>query len=254
MSAITTTTTTASTPRVEARITTVATRLGKSFVTSDKVHVKRAEDVLNLRNLGLSYAGMEKRITVALGYRPGGATGSTFGRYGQVIDVLAVPAVDAVIGTGDAREAIVSALYRLTGPTPKSGTMAGTSPAERLTRAQAELAKAKGSGHAVEILAAMVADFNRGEVIDATTPPARPVAGEASNGGAAPVEAPAPAVQATAEDAQAAMAAHGTSALIAELTRRYSGSRATVHSADVEALAALASRVEALVTADRVSK
>lgn len=236
-------------PATDAQIARVITRhsqsLGKSFADRKGVHVTRIADVLALRNAGLSYAGMEKNVTVALGYRPAGATGSTFGRYGQIIDTIARPDVDAIIGTSGAREAIVNALYRLSGPTPKSGQFAGTSPAARLASAADQIGKASGSAHAVEILDAMVAGFNAGEVTDATAPAKRQPAIGAQGADTEPTE---PTAQSGSDDTGIrvtnVLAGATVLSLIAELTRRVGNTRQTFDDVIVEAFDALAAAVE----------
>lgn len=87
----------------------------------------------------------------------------------------------------------------------------------------------------------------------------RNVAGEAANGGKAPKADKAPKGSDDDDDKPisanaAALSGATIGALVAELTRRFSGKGATVNSDDVEALTSLVSQVEALVMGDKVSR
>lgn len=169
--------------KVAAKIDRLAKSLGATYADRKGVHVKRAEIILDMRNLGLSYAGIEKAVIVALGYRPQGFSASTAQRYGLVIDATTREDVAAMLGTGDAREAVVNALYRLAGPTPKRGAYAGTRPADRVREVVELIIRGKGSADAVNAATAAVDAFNAGEVADATATPQRAVGGEAADGG-----------------------------------------------------------------------
>jgi len=139
------------------------------------------------------------------------------------------------------------ALYRI----------AQTGKASDVARAAELGRKATDGDAAFTAVDAIKAELNRETHKSLTTPAQREVAGEAADGGKAPkaddtddVGEPAPKTRtANAGD----LASVGTAALIAELASRYAGTKAGVHPDDLEALTALMSRVESLVTNGRVA-
>lgn len=171
----------------------------------------------------------------------------TIERLGYVADAL-TGEWNAGILTGSDADGIVASLYRIA----QIGRAADVARAAEMGR------KCPDAESAFTAVDAVREELNAAQHKSLTAAPARPVAGEAADGGKSPAQGP----QAPAQDdgdtttGQNALRLSdvGTGALIAELTRRYSGKRASVLSADADALAALTATVEALVTAGRVAK
>jgi hypothetical protein len=230
-----------------------------------------ARKVGALRNAGVSVRGVVALMSVAgSGTLPVGK--GTIERIGYVADALSGEYAEAVTGpdayvavptrkvgqdgkplviTTPAPEALAAVFYRVA----QNGKASDVARAAELARKSAD---AQGAWDAV---AGVRDELNAAEYRSLTTAPVRPVAGEAGDGGKSPATEPTePQVTEPADDgdvttgqAQARLSDVGTGALIAELTRRYSGKRASVLSADADALAALAARVEELVTSGRVA-
>jgi hypothetical protein len=225
----------------------IVTSLVKTFTTSDTIHVRRARYVGALVEAGFSVSQIDSIVRAHHGVVPG-LNRSSIGRYRVVYVQSTREDVSGALTTDDARAAVVGAFARLS-----------VKSAELVTRAADEIAKAKGSAHAVEIAESHVRALNDAEsgaavaeLQGAAKETARPVAGTAdvSDKGEADENTTA---ELAAADVAAPLKAVGTSALIAELASRYAGTRASVHPDDAEALTALLSRVEALVTGGRVA-
>lgn len=243
MSAITTTATTdlsTLAPKVRKQIATAYAAL-KGLEPSPARIRRAAVAVGALRTAGLSIRGTVAVLSVeGQGTLPVGK--GTIERMGYVADGIAGEWPD----TGDSADAILMALYRI----------AQTGRAADVARA-AELGRKSTDGEAAfAAVDAVRMELNAGEHKSLTTAPARPVAGEAADGGKQEQEQEQDSEQEqeqTPADATASLAAVGTGHLIAELHRRYTKRGATVHSADADALATLTAAIEALIVKGRVT-
>lgn len=187
-----------------ATVRKAAISLGKSFEERGTVHVRRVDLVGRLLAADLSVRAIEAGVIAMIGYRPSGMSKSTIGRYAIVHNHVTREDVLPNVGTGDARELIVGAMYRLAGPTP---TGMDTKPAERVATLANEIAKVKGSAQAVDVAKATLAAFNAGEVKSVTqaAPKQRPGAITAGGRGkATDVDADAGAESADATSTQTA--------------------------------------------------
>lgn len=169
----------------------------------------------------------------------------TIERMGYVADAIAGEWPDV----GDNADAILMALYRIA----QTGNAADVARAAEMGR------KATDGESAYLAIDAVRTELNAGQHKSLTAKPERQPAGEVSDGGKPTTDADADAEEVTEESGQslsgnaADLASIGIPALIAELHRRYSGKRATVHSDDADGIAALAARIEDLVTSGKVA-
>lgn len=233
------------------------TALARTYEVKGKTHVSRLTYVNRLMSdAGLSVRGIEAATIAVIGHRPTGMSASTIGTYGLIrAQFLAREDVAANVGTGDALEAVVTAAYRLAGPTPKH--LAGTSPATRVAALADDIAQGKGSAQAVEIAQAHVDTFNRADVAAALAPADRgPVTPDRKITLAADTDTDTPTTDTTPNVSRGdgeALASASVLALVSELSRRVASHGFTPDDVLTEAFDALAAAWEdaaALTTVD----
>ncbi len=222
-------------------------RLVRAFTERNDVHVTRTDIVGRLRARGYSVAGIVKAVTVYThGATPAGFSNGSVGRYATVAAAVTREDVLNRLDGFDKsdRAQIIADMVTLS---------AKSKGAERVLAAATLIAESKSATDALIAVGALKGEANAVAITDATRKPERPTGGETADGGKnVETETEAPAGKGTTHEAQSALSAASTLALIAELTRRTGQRGFTPDAVVADAFDALASAWEEAVTTTEV--